>query len=420
MNQVISNTYSKASRHMAVIVTVLMFLPSFNFYINNILRSSGSGSVGTLMYAVLLVTEVYGLYLATKTHLVNKRAAAIAVLAAVLALFSYIIYREELGERLVRNDYHLYYSELLFLFFFGLPALLLSSACHCWDIVYNYATKVAPVIVAMAIYAWWLVGFSTWGNESINYMTLSYNVMTAGCVCLAQSAKGFHPVYWASSLIFLFIIVAAGCRGALVCTIFFIAVVIYRQATSAKNKGTIRTWRIIGLTLLLFLPRTFHRLFNDVGSLFDQVGIVSRTMEAISDDSFFQSSSRDNIRTAIMKGVWENPFGYGLYGDRYACVKHYMNGSEYAHNIFFEFLADFGVIIGPGLLLLIIMATYKLFKKYRTTDTGLILLIIIPDGFLKLFFSNSYLMDTAFFILMGFIITTTAQNKRLLIGTYKQ
>lgn len=416
MNNVLSNTYSKTSRHMAIIVTVLLFLPSFNFYLNNILRFSGYNSVGTFMYAVLLMTELYGFYLTSQSHLINKRVATIAVLAAVMALFSFFIYREELGDRLIRNDYHLYYSELLFLFFIGLPALLLSSACRCWDLVLSRLTIVAPVIVIMAIYAWWRVGFSTWGDESINYMTLSYHVLTAGCVCLVQSVKGFHPIYWMASLIFLFIIVAAGCRGALVCTIFFIALIIFRQATATKSKSMIRTWRIVGLVLLLSLPLTFTRLFNDVGSLFDQVGIVSRTMESISDDSFFQSSSRDNIRTAIMKGIGDNPFGYGLYGDRYCCVKHYQNGSEYAHNIFFEFLADFGVIIGPGLLLLIVVVTYKLFKKYRTTNIGLILLIMLPDGFIKLFFSNSFLMDTAFFLLVGFVISVMS-NKSIVRKT---
>lgn len=411
MNQITSNIYSKTSRQMAIILTIVIFLPSFNFFLNNILRSSGSSSVGTMMYAVLLVTEVYGLYLASQFHLVKKRVVNIAVIIAAMALFSFYIYRNELGERLVRNDYHLYYSELLYLFFFGLPALLLSSACRCWELVFSYAQKVAPVIVAMAIYAWWRVGFSTWGDESINYMTLSYHILTAGCICLVQSVRGFHPVYWVTSLIFLFIIVAAGCRGALVCTIFFIAMIIFRQATATKSKSMIRGWRIIGLVLLLSLPLTFTRLFNDVGSLFDKVGIVSRTMETISDDSFFLSSSRDNIRTAILKGVEDNPLGYGLYGDRYVCVKHYQNGSEYAHNIFFEFLADFGVLIGPGLLLLIIVLIYRMFKKYKTTDTGLFLLIVIPDGFLKLFFSNSFLIDQTFFLLIGFLMSVMSNKK---------
>lgn len=396
---------------MAIIVTVLLFMPSFNFYLNNILRSSGISSVGTLMYAILIVTEVYGFYLASKKSLVNKRVMTIAVLMGVMSLFSYSIYREELGNRLVRNDLHLYYSELLFLFFFGLPALMLSSACRSWELVFSFAKRVAPIIVVMAIYAWWRVGFSTWGDESINYMTLSYHVLTAGCVCLAQSVKGFHPIYWMASLIFLFIIVAAGCRGALVSTIFFIALIIFRQATATKSKSMIRIWRIIGLVLLLSLPLTFTSLFNDVGSLFDKMGIVSRTMVTISDDTFFLSSSRDNIRTAIMKGVEDNPFGYGLYGDRYICVKHYQNGSEYAHNIFFEFLADFGVLIGPGLLLLIIVLIYRMFKKYKTTDTGLFFLIVIPDGFFKLFFSNSFLMDQTFFLLIGFMMSVMSNKK---------
>lgn len=411
MNQVTSNTYSKTSRHMAIIVTILIFLPSFNFFLNNILLSSGFFSVGTVLYLFLLVVELYGLNKAFRSHLVGKYSGSLSFFVATMSIVSYFLYMDELGSRFVRPDYHIYYSELLFLFFFGLPAMLLSSACRCWDLVLNYSTKVAPVIVVMTIYAWWRVGFSTWGDESINYMTLSYHVLPAGCFCISKAVKGLHPFYWFTSLIFLFIIFAAGCRGALVCSTLFLALIIIHQATYSANAKTARRWRLIGLLILLALPLYFSQIFDAIGMSISKLGIMSRSMEMMTDNTFFQDGARNTIQTAIWRGVEENPMGYGLYGDRYICSKYYQGGAEYAHNIFYEFIADYGLLFGILLLLLIIVSIIKLYWKQKKSELSVMLLLLLPDGFIKLFFSNSYLMDTSFFILMGFLIVISTKKR---------
>lgn len=409
-------SYNKKERRMALIVSSLIVVPSFNFYLNNILARWGIPSVGVLVFILLIMFEIVGLYKISKAKQFNKKGVTIASITFIMAFVSYLIYNGQIGGRLIRNDYHPIYSELLYLFFFGIPALLLSSSFKHWNLVLHYITIASPVLVLMAFFAFWQVGFSTWGDNSINYMTLSYHVLTAGCVCLSKSFKGVNIVYWISSLLFLFIIVAAGCRGAIVCTLACILLLAYRQVIAFPKKRSSKI--IFGISLVVFvtLPIVSMSLFNSVGAFFERADISSRTIETISDDTFFESQGRDYIRKAVWKGVQENPFGYGLYGDRYICSKYFRGGTEYAHNILYEFMADFGIIIGILLLAVLLIMYYKCFHRYKRDCEGLLLILLLPEGFLKFFFSDSFLNNLMFFVMVGFLLSVLSgryQNRHI-------
>lgn len=403
---------SKVIRQLSMIVVMMIIIPSFNFYLNNILLVLGKGSLVILIYGVLLLLMLYGIYIGSKYHLIKKSAVVISAVLAFMAFFSYLMYGDAIGDRLIRPDFHILYSELLYLIIFALPALLVASAARDWDLVVDKLIKIAPLIVAMAFYSWYLVGFRTWGDDSMNYMTLSYHVLTAGCICLAVSFTGVKPVYWIATLAFLFIMIGSGCRGALVCVFLFIVLLLIRQISVCPHSKTSRFIKIGFILLMVSLPTLYMTVFSNVANIFEQIGINSRVIESLQDNEFLSSNSRDNIRNAVLKGISDNPFGYGLYGDRYVTIKYYEKGSEYAHNILFEFLADYGVFLGPIILLVIIYLCYKCFHIYKGTNTGLALLLLVPDGFFKLFFSNSYLTDFLFFVFIGFLLSL---NKNIFI-----
>lgn len=421
MNHISPIIPKKVINQLSIIVVLMIVLPSFNFYLNNILLSMKMGSVVILVYGTLILTMLYGIYISAKYHLIKISAIRISLVLFVLGIVSYFLYGHSIGNRLIRPDYNILYSELLFLLFFCLPSLMISSACRDWSLVVKYLTIVSPVIVVMAFYAWYLFGFRTYGDESMNYMTLSYHVLTAGCVCMTNSFRGFKPIYWVTSLVFLFIIVGSGCRGALVCVLLFLILLLYRQVVANPNKKSSKFIKVSCVVLVLSIPIFYMRVVDDLGNMFEKIGVSSRAIEYLDDKSFLSSDSRDNIRKAIFEGVKDNPFGYGLYGDRYVTIKYYQEGSEYAHNIFYEFLADYGVFIGPLLILGIMVLCYKRFKKYKNDDIGLALLLLIPDGFLKLFFSNSYLTDSVFFILIGFLLSlSNTENSKYTIEWKEQ
>lgn len=395
---------------LSIIVVMMIILPSFNFYLNNILLVWGLGSLVLLIYGALIISMYYGIYISAKYHLIRKSAGIVAVTLVLLGSLSYLLYSDYIGDRLILPDYNVVYSELLFMLLFLVPALLVSSACRDWDLVLKYLFVLSPVIVFIAFFAWFLVGFKTYGDDSLNYLTLSYHVLTAGCVCLAKSFKGFHPVCWIASVVFLFIMVGSGSRGALVCVLLFVFLLFLRHILAFPKSKSSKYLKVGCVLLVLSLPVLYVKVFDDVSVVFERIGISSRIIDTLDDQSFLSSNSRADIRGAIQEGVKENPFGYGLYGDRYITVKYYYEGSEYAHNIFYEFLADYGVVFGPLLLLAILLFCTKCFWINKASDIGLLLLLILPSGLLKLFFSDSYLMNIDFAILLGFLFSVKEVN----------
>ena len=411
MKQSILSVPNKVIRQLSMIVVMMIVIPSFNFYLSNILQVWGYRSLVELIYGAFLLFMIHGLYIGSKYHLIRRSALIISVVLALMGIIAYFVYGDSIGQRLIRSDFHILYSELLYLYIFSLPALLITSAVRNWDLVVNNLIKISPFIVFMAIYSWYLVGFRTWGDDSMNYMTLSYHVLTAGCVCIAVSFTGFKPVYWIASLVFMFIMIGSGCRGALVCVILFIILLLVRQVYINPHSKYSKFIKIACVFGAVSLPVLYMKVFSKITNMFEQIGISSRVIEMLEDNEFLSSNSRDNIRTAIMKGVQDNPLGSGLFSDRYITIKYYQEGSEYAHNIFYEFLSDFGVILGPLFILLIIILCYKCFHRYKDTSTGLALMILLPAGLIKLFFSSSYLIDIDFFILLGFLTSCFGKTK---------
>lgn len=413
MKQSILSVPNKVIRQLSMIVVMMIVIPSFNFYLSNILQVWGYRSLVVLIYGTFLLFMIHGLYIGSKYHLIRRSALIISVVLALMGIIAYLIYGDSIGQRLIRSDFHILYSELLYLLIFSLPALLITSAVRNWDLVVNKLIKISPFIVFMAIYSWYLVGFRTWGDDSMNYMTLSYHVLTAGCVCIAVSFTGFKPVYWIASFVFMFIMIGSGCRGALVCVILFVILLLVRRVSINPHSKSSRFIRIACILLVVSLPVLYTKVFSNITNMFEKIGISSRVIEMLEDNEFLSSNSRDNIRTAIMKGVQDNPFGNGLFSDRYITIKYYQEGSEYAHNIFYEFLADFGVFLGPLFILLIMILCYKCFRRYKDTSTGFALMILLPAGLIKLFFSSSYLIDIDFFILLGFLTSCISKTKQV-------
>ena len=415
MKQNILSIPTKITRRLSTIVVLMMLLPSFNFYLSNILQVWGVNSFVVIIYGALLLMMIYGVYIGGKYSLIKKSAIVISVILVLMGFLSYFIYGDAIGQRLIRSDFHILYSELLYLLIFSIPALLITSAVRDWDMVVNTLIKFSPLIVVMALYAWYLVGFRTWGEESMNYMTLSYHVLTAGCVCIAVSFTGFKPVYWIASLVFMFIMIGSGCRGALVCVILFVILLLVRRVSINPHSKSSRLIRLACILLVVSLPILYTKFFTNIANMFEKIGITSRVIETLEESEFLSSDSRENIRNAIMEGIRENPFGYGLYGDRYVTIGYYQGGAEYAHNIFFEFLADFGVFLGPLFFLFIIQLCYKIFRRNNETNVGYALILLFPAGFAKFFFSSSYLINLDFFIFVGFLLSCMVGKKNYYI-----
>lgn len=395
-------------------MTMVVLLPAINFFLNNIAKIRiGKLPISIVLYSILSISIVYALYKVNNNRIANRKAYKLTFAVILLSLFSYIIYYDSIGYRLIAPDFNPIYSELLYLILFCIPAFLLSSSIIDWKLVLYYLSLFAPVVIGLSLYAYYLMGFSVYGEGKMDYMSLSYYVLTSACICLYKALDKENIFYGVISLVGLFIILAAGCRGALICYLLFVIIIIYSQITEHSKTKSTRFLKLTITATVLFAIFSTAVSINSISHWFGKIGISSRSVLSLQEGSFFESYGRDLIRESIENGILDNPFGYGLFGDRYITSKYY-TGTEYAHNLFIEFFADFGVIGGLVLLLWIFFSIIKFYRNNKKSYLWFVLLIFLPEGLFELFFSGSFLTVIPFWIVLGLLMN---KERLSLIGS---
>lgn len=404
---ILLNNIKKRDKIIAYALVALVLCPGFNYYACNILVDKmGLPSVSTILYGLMMYLSIYGCYVAKKGKMIGKRMPVICSLFVIMTIMSYLLYGDRIGIVMFADGLNPIHSEAIYLWIFCLPAFILSNSCQNWDAVLKVLGFFSPVVIGVGFYAYYLNGFlTTYGGGVMDYMSLSYFVLTAGCTCFYYFFNYRSLIHLPFALIASFIILTSGCRGALVCIAVFLVIQIYHQIrVNPKSKHTkvLKAW-LVGLALYIILSATLN--FDIVANWQEGLGISSRFVTMMTEASFFEDNARNTISKAIWQGIEENPFGYGLFGDRYLCSKYYVGGVEYAHNFIMEVWASFGFFLGTIIILVIYTRIAKhFFMKVNNSYTN-ILVILIPIGILSLLFSGTFLTRIEFFIIIGMLFS---------------
>lgn len=242
--------------------------------------------------------------------------------------------------------------------------------------------------------------------NTISYMDLS-DSLSIPCAFLFYSSftkkNKFHLLLAICSLIF---IVIFGSRGALLSIIILLLIIYKEYKLSIKKVIFTTTISTIFLINLFF----YRNILNYLISLFEKVGISSRTLYKLLNLELFTSTSRNEITEYliyILKDNWIK--GIGMAGDRYYLRLAFKgNMATYAHNIFIEMTLNYGIILGGLLIiwLVYLMAKYYIFNKILSSNERFFISIFFTISFLQLLVSRSYLTEVNFFIFLALLINT--------------
>ena len=395
----------RESSFLAITIALMVLLPALNYYLNNIARRLLGVvlPISPILYGLMFVLELFCINIILNRRIINKLSVNIAVIGFFLTFFSYLVYSDSIGNTLVAPGWNIIESQAIVFVVFCLPAFVICSSFADWKYLLRPFSLLSPFIVIIGFYAFYLQDFSTHGEGKMNYMSLSYFILTSSCFCFLYFWEKMRILYGVVSLVGLFVIIAAGCRGALLCYSVFALLILFWQF-STVNKRSKRSYfqKTLSVIVLILLFSTASLSF--ITDWFSDLGISSRTVEMLNEGTFLEDQSRNNIRNVLWQGIIENPIGYGLFGDRYITTKYYSNGTEYAHNIIYELLIDFG-FLGFLLIAIYVISTVSFFyRKYKNDCIWVLFLLFIPEGFIELFFSGSYLLDVKTWILMGMLI----------------
>lgn len=400
---------SMLSRRMKVALVSLVlciFIPSYNYFLNEILQYDlGMGSISALSYILLAIVGLY-----SYTYLPKVRKPLLVIMfIIILALFiSYLRY-PEIKEFFINKDYNPLTSILLFVPFIGFPMMLytnyLSKNLH-YIVDYIRYPSLSLIILSILDYYWTVLVNGHFFD--VNYMSFSYYMLPGVCLSFYYGISKGRVLDWVVAIIGLIVIFITGSRGCFLCGVSFLALACFKRYPLSVGKTLLFLFSIIAF--FLFVSHFFPSFSDGVMSYMDEHGASSRTLMKLSDGTIEESDSRNSIYRIMLKAIDEQPLGYGPMGDRYILYRHDNQG--YAHSIIYEFLVDYGVIIGPVLLIALVSSIFIRLKQHFKQDMYYLYALFLATGFIKLFFSGSYLEESFFWGLIGllFIKKTKIRN----------
>lgn len=385
-----------STRALAIL---LLFGPA-NYFLN-LLIQEGIGrpiSVSAVCYGCAFIVGAVSYF-----FLFEHGASAIpffVVVFCAMGTLIFALFHPESWRYIYTTFTDLAYNRVIGLFFFCIPTFILCSSEHVdFEKLYKIALRISRVIIILlaVCYFGYGVGGRNMGGE---YMDTAYAAMPAICFCLYNHMKSQKVISFDGVLgiIGVFITLLGGSRGALIFELLYIVILCLFSPSIKQSRKII----VISILVLFSIAISIYwnQILNWLLMIANNLGLQSRTISRLVDNSFLYASDRTRYWTTCMDATWNSPFlGYGMWGDRSII-------GSYSHNLFVEFFCSYGLIFGS---LLIVFLLYKIAKYVKNNinsqESNYSLFVIgIPYGLLQLMVSDSYLHNVWFFMILGIVL----------------
>lgn len=378
--------------NMELIIAWLFLTPQINFFLANFLDMYGIPTVTPFIYsvAVFLGSVSY-----VKT-LNTRRGILFTWIIILLIISSALVNSQVLGYMF---DTNIIQSNVLLLMLLYLPMFLLLQQRIDLEVLMKYLWRGSLVTLSLAIVVFVTLLSS---RSSVDYMSFAYMMLSPIMICFIERwrKKGVLLAFPVIASGILFVI---GCRGAVVAlAVFFVLCFLwfYLKGGRKGNRLFLKAALLIAVIITGLNMNSILRII--VGEL-NSVGFSSRTVEKIllGNGAFMQSKGRQSIWNQAVGSI--GVFGKGLFGDRTVLLDEYHNPT-YPHNFILEIMIDFGMIVGPILILLFVFLIMRaLFIALKSGEIQRIQMAfaMVAILFVKHMVSASFLTSFDFWFYVG-------------------
>ncbi|SEG13861.1 hypothetical protein SAMN04487934_108113 [Eubacterium ruminantium] len=254
--------------------------------------------------------------------------------------------------------------------------------------------------IVYAIYGSYYITMHTqaWSQYS---MPFGYNLVIPACLFFYYFTQERNIINIGGLVLLIGIITLRGSRGALICCLMASMIIyIFCKGEERSIKRILRIFIIFCAIIVISLN------IENVGAILSKIMPSSRTISLLANNFSFDSG-RSSIRRVYLDAIQSNPFVFrGVLADRTIGGNGVLL-SNYPHHLCIEIIYQFGIVIGSILLFTILFCIVRGCKNAFNINDKYIyvsLAILLATGFLKLFFSSSYLVSIEFFMLMGLLV----------------
>jgi O-antigen ligase len=304
------------------------------------------------------------------------------------------------------------------LVFFSFPWYLVGRNTINYHCVISHLRKTAYVItfIVFCIY------YHKKMTMDIIYgdMEIGYAILPAFIISLFFFARQKKLLDLLNIIICFYILIIAGSRGPLLCVLIFLILYLILILQT-------RIFTIIPLIIFsIFGYVNFNNILFNIIILLDKFDLQSRIINKLYEGSITSDSGRNAIFDVVYTIISKYPLtGVGIGVERLIINKEMQNSHgvnetvsiSYPHNIFLEFWAQYGLILGSIFILIISLLIFIPIIKGEKIEKEL-LIIFIPLGFVHLWISSSYILSPYFFYLLGIsvnIFLSSIKRKQLVM-----
>lgn len=236
------------------------------------------------------------------------------------------------------------------------------------------------------------------------YMSAAYSLLPSVLI-LFWYALDTHKLFnIALSLYSLFLLLAYGNRGSVLCVVLF--VLLYFGYHNIKK---LKIWQIsfvlVGVGIVI---RYLDEILVFFQLILGSLGLSTRFFDMIEGgvDEDASSQGRLYYYSKALKALdSENFMGLGMAGDRIP-----LNGA-YSHNIIVESIVSYGYVFGSLFLLLLFLLVFFAFRKAKDYDEVIFLFVLMCIGLIPLFISGSYVDEILFYLFIGYCTFIVTKRK---------
>ena len=186
-------------------------------------------------------------------------------------------------------------------------------------------------------------------------------------------------------------IVLFGSRGPLICLLIYLLSKLIDIKSLTKRILIFFTIAFLALIGKQFMPI----IVESVAKTLLANEIQSRTINKLATGSISDNTNRTEIWSLTLDMISERPiFGWGLGGEYYTLGKrfgdHIIDNSSTPHNGILQLWVNFGVFLGSGFILFIILPYFQIFKIKDYYLKSLLLIFFSIGVFPKLFISSGF------------------------------
>jgi len=260
-----------------------------------------------------------------------------------------------------------------------------------------YWLSVIVLIVSVAYQAYKIASGDIISEDNMDF---SYKLLPAALIVIAGC---FYNKYKVLSIIpavvAIFAIIMQGTRGPVLCVAVFLVIMLIKRFGFLKLIPVIL---VLTIGVVAFSSSDIYEsTMKSIAEFIEDIGMSPRFIEKLLEEELADDNGRQWLYDAVLKEIEQNPFKFrGLYADR--ALLNPITGADnaYVHNIIYELLLNFGVLLGGAVFLLIValilLALMKLeFEKLYLVD------LLVMIGFVMLFVSGSVVDNQLLYVLLG-------------------